>query len=56
MRVHICLYLNKQEVININDVKDIEFMEKAHIVVITTDIRQFIIHENKFDRIEVDFI
>lgn len=56
MRVHICLYLKGQEVININDVKNIQFWEKAPIVVITTDIREYVIHENKFDKIEVDSI
>lgn len=56
MRVHICLYLKNEEVININDVTNIEFFEKGHFTIITTDIRQYIINENKFDRIEVDFI
>lgn len=54
MRIHICIYKDDQEVININDVKDIEFFTKGNFIAVTTDIRQFIIHKNKFDRIEVD--
>lgn len=56
MRIHICIYKDDEEVININDVKDIEFFKNANFIVVTTDIRQYIIHKNKFDKIEVDFI
>lgn len=56
MRIHICLYKDGNEVININDVKDIEFFTKGNFISVTTDIRQFIIHKNKFDKIEVDTI
>lgn len=56
MRIHICIYKDNQEVININDVKDIEFFTKGNFICVTTDIRQFIIHKNKFDKIEVDTI
>lgn len=56
MRVHICLYLKNEEVININDVTNIEFFQKCPIVVITTDIRQYVIHKDNYDKIEVDFI
>ena len=56
MRIHICIYKDNHEVININDVTDIEFFTKGNFIAVTTDIRQFIIHKNQFDRIEVDTI
>ena len=56
MRIHICLYLNNQEVYNINDVKKIEFYERAPIIVVTTNIREYVIHKDYFDKIEVDYI
>lgn len=56
MRIHICIYKDNQEVININDVKDIEFFTKGNFIVVTTDLRQYIIHKNKFDKIEVNTI
>lgn len=56
MRIHICIYKDDQEVININDVKDIEFFTKGNFIAVTTDFRQYIIHKNKFDRIEVETI
>lgn len=56
MRVHICFYLNEKEVLNINDVKNIQFYEKVPIVVITTDVREYVIHNDYYDKIEVDYI
>ena len=56
MRIHICFYKDNQEVININDVIRIEFLANNTICAVTTPYKQYVIHQNHYDRFEVDFI
>lgn len=53
MKIHVCLYLNGQEVININEVYAIHFVED-HIVLITL-LNKFRYPYSDFDKIEVDY-
>lgn len=53
MKIHVCLYLNGLEVININEVFAIHFVED-HIVIITM-LSKFRYSYQEFDKIEVDY-
>lgn len=51
--IHICLYLNGDEVVNINDVLQIHFL--VNCICIDTAFNRFWYLLNEFDRIEVDY-
>lgn len=53
MKIHICLYLNGSEVLNINDVLRICFLSDC--VLIESNLNRFFYLYNEFDKIEVDY-
>ena len=55
MRIHVCFYLNDNEVININDVKAIVFLSDC-VDVEYCDYGHYILMNYQYDRMEVDKI
>lgn len=53
MKIHVCLYLNGEEVINLNDVFQINFL--SDWVCIHTFFNNFRYLYIEFDKIEVDY-
>lgn len=54
MRFHVCFYLKNDEVINLNDVKSIEFLSDC--VDVFCDWGHYFLRYYQFDRFEVDII
>lgn len=52
-KIHVCLYLNIEEVININDVEQIIFLPDC--ICIHTHFNFFYYRYSEFNRIEVDY-
>lgn len=53
MKIHVCLYLNGDEVINLNDVQQLNFLYDC--LCINTHFNSFWYRYNEFDKIEVDY-
>lgn len=53
MKIHICLYLNGEEVINLNEVQRIDFLKDCMCV--NTYFNSFWYYFSEFDKIEVDY-
>lgn len=53
MKIHVCLYLNGEEVVNLNNVIRIDFLIKC--ICINTEFNSFWYYFSDFDKIEVAY-